>query len=117
SISLRSVPDGGLASIAAGLAPGVELAADAGKWFHDRSVTYGATLKLALLRHPRWQVAVVGSYRHVEKDCGDCVVDRSVILGGAIATGCLDDACRTLASIGGGLVLPKMGDNVSAAAS
>lgn len=113
--AIRLIPQGGLLTAAAGLAPGVEIQADIGRSYQDRTTTYAATGKLAVIRRPRWQLAVLGGYRHIEIDCGDCVLDRAALLGGMIGTACMDSDCHLLGSFGAGMIFPKMGDDVSAA--
>src|SRR5262249_26248667 len=44
-------------------------------------------------------------------NCGDCTDTKAYGIGGGIATGCLDLACRAMLTVGAGLAVPAHGDN------
>jgi len=103
--SIRAVSRGAVIGIDAGLTGRIQISADAGKRFDDRTSTYAAGIKIAVVARRRWQLAVQGSYRRLSTDGGDFIAEINAPSGSAIGTVCVDAGCAVRASLGGGLVV------------
>lgn len=105
--STRIIPSkGALISVDAGLTDRLQLSADAGERFDERTTTFSVGLKVALLERSTWQLAGQATYRRISLDGGDFIDDVNAPSGSLIATSCIDRNCVARGSLGAGLIVP-----------
>jgi hypothetical protein len=97
---------GALISVDAGLTDRLQLSADAGERFDERTTTFSVGLKVALLERSTWQLAGQATYRRISLDGGDFIDDVNAPSGSLIATTCIDHNCVARGSLGAGLIVP-----------